>query len=594
MRRAVHLEHRAGARGGAVDGVPVEVEVVAGADHPPRRVRDHVDVRVLDRVEDALGQLGTRLAARDVERSDDQVERREQLVWIVELAVGADLELAAVQQAEALVVRLGRRRPSLLLRREALVEGADERALFLDALGGEAARDRERLRVIGHDLVGVAAAARELSHGFDRHRAVGPVRMGVEVALEVGLGDEIRQAAGEGRLDLAAILAQLRLDERQPEKVICLRLRGEDAELTALVRGDDLAGLVDPGEAVLAQAPALVARHRSEPDVVLLRAGEMDEVGAALAGPHDHEVDLWAAATEADRRLVQAAADDRLDRGQTAEHLDDVVRVVGLRQEIEVTDRFPPPAVRAGGHDASHVEHVEEAFRDLVNEHLGLVEEQPPLAALEPGDALEDQLLGALRETLQAANPAALGRHPELLDRLYPEVAVDQSNGLRPDAGQPKHLEEAGRELGEQLVAVLRAAGRGQLVELVGDRLADARNDRRLALAVCARDLDRGSPDGVRGAVVGHGLVHQLALDLEQVADVVEHLRELAVAQQGDLARRGRLLLGRCLRLGLLVVAVVDHAVDGIEAQVTAWTAALPVFVSNRHPRSINTAIGLV
>src|SRR5439155_683312 len=290
-----------------------------------RRVRDHVDVRVLDRVEDALGQLGTRLAARDVERSDDQVERREQLVWIVELAVGADLELAAVQQAEALLVRLGRRRPSLLL-------------------------------------------------------------------------------------------------------------RGEDAELTAFVRGDDLAGLVDPGEAVLAQAPALVAGHRPEPDVVLLRAGEVDEVGAGLARAHDHEVDLWAAATEADRRLVQAAADDRLDRGQTAEHLDDVVRVVGLRQEIEVTDRFPPPAVRAGGHDASQVEHVEEAFRDLVNEHLGLVEEQPPLAALEPGDALEDQLLGALRETLQAANPAALGRHPELLDRLYPEVAVDQSNGLRPDA----------------------------------------------------------------------------------------------------------------------------------------------------------------
>ena len=80
MGRAVHLEHRAGSRRGSVHRVPVEVEVVARADHPARRVGDHVDVRVLDRVQDALGQLGAGLAPRDVERRDDEVERREELV----------------------------------------------------------------------------------------------------------------------------------------------------------------------------------------------------------------------------------------------------------------------------------------------------------------------------------------------------------------------------------------------------------------------------------------------------------------------------------------------------------------------------------
>ena len=74
VRRAVHLERRAGARGLGVDRVPVEVEVVAGADHPARRVGDDVDVRVPDRVERPLRQLGPRLAAGDVERRDDQVE----------------------------------------------------------------------------------------------------------------------------------------------------------------------------------------------------------------------------------------------------------------------------------------------------------------------------------------------------------------------------------------------------------------------------------------------------------------------------------------------------------------------------------------
>ena len=47
------------------------------------------------------GQLRARLAPRDVDRGDDEVERREQVVLVVERAVGADLELAAVEQPEA-------------------------------------------------------------------------------------------------------------------------------------------------------------------------------------------------------------------------------------------------------------------------------------------------------------------------------------------------------------------------------------------------------------------------------------------------------------------------------------------------------------
>ena len=85
-------------------------------------MRDDVDVRVLDRVEHPLRQLGARLPPPDVERGDHEVERREQLVRVVELAVGADLELAAVEQPEALGLRLGRRRAGLLLRLEPLVE----------------------------------------------------------------------------------------------------------------------------------------------------------------------------------------------------------------------------------------------------------------------------------------------------------------------------------------------------------------------------------------------------------------------------------------------------------------------------------------
>ena len=113
----------------------------------------------------------------------------------------------------------------------------------------------------------------------------------MEVAAQVADADQGRQATGQRRLDLAGVLAQLGLDERQAEERVRLGLARERAQLGG-VAGQRLAVLVDPQEALLGQAPALVAGHRPEPDVVLLGAGEVDAVRAGLARRHDHEVDL--------------------------------------------------------------------------------------------------------------------------------------------------------------------------------------------------------------------------------------------------------------------------------------------------------------
>ena len=83
----------------------------------------------------ARGELGAGLAAGDVERGDDEVESREQVVLVVEPAVGPDLELAAVQEAEALGRGRGRGDPGGLLAREPRVELGDDPALLLDPLG---------------------------------------------------------------------------------------------------------------------------------------------------------------------------------------------------------------------------------------------------------------------------------------------------------------------------------------------------------------------------------------------------------------------------------------------------------------------------
>jgi hypothetical protein len=106
-------------------------------------VGDDVDVGAVDRVQRPPGQLGLRLAARDVDRRHDDVEPGEEVVREVERTVRADLELAAVKEAEAFGRRLRRRRTVPLLPLEPLVERGDDRALLLDAIRGQAAGDRQ-------------------------------------------------------------------------------------------------------------------------------------------------------------------------------------------------------------------------------------------------------------------------------------------------------------------------------------------------------------------------------------------------------------------------------------------------------------------
>ena len=71
--------------------------------------------------------------------------------------------------------------------------------------------------------------------------------------------------------------------------------------------------------------------------------------------------------------------------------------------------------------------------------------------------------------------------------------------------------------------------------------------------------------DGIGGAMVGDGLEHQLALDLEQVADLVEDLGELGVCQEVG-CRRRRIVelvgskIGRQLVRWAVMVGRVRHA----------------------------------
>ena len=196
------------------------------------------------------------------------------------------------------------------------------------------------------------------------------------------------------------VLAQLGLDEREVEERVRLFLGCERAELGGLA-GERLAVLVDPQEAFLGQAPAAVAGALTQPDVVLLRAGEVDPVRACLAGRHHHQVHLGAA-HQPDGGLVRATIEDRIHEAEPGERVDERRRLVGLGKEIEIADRFPPAAIRARGFDAPDAWRRSERFDQPVGQLLGPVKQHPIEPVIELGDPLEDERLGP-------------GGHPALL-----------------------------------------------------------------------------------------------------------------------------------------------------------------------------------
>jgi len=119
----------------------------------------------------------------------------------------------------------------------------------------------------------------------------------------------------------------------------------------------------------------------------------------------------------------------------------------------------------------------------------------------------------------------------ELLDRLGSETR------------ELEELDEARRDLRAKPLEIGHPAGRDELGDLVRDRLADARDLRRVAGPIGRDEVDRAPADRVGGTVVGDRLERELALDLEDVADLVEDAGEIAVGQVGgfvgeDVGRR--------------------------------------------------------
>ena len=104
-----------------------------------------------------------------------------------------------------------------------------------------------------------------------------------------------------------------------------------------------------------------------------------------------------------------------------------------------------------------------------------------------------------------------------------------------PEALDLEQLEQRGRELRQQRVALFERAALGELLEHAGDAFADARNFGDFALGVGKNVVDALGIafDGRSGVAIGADAKAVFAGNLHQVRGLGEHAREFTIFHVG-------------------------------------------------------------
>ena len=326
-RLAVELDESA-SRAGAIEHCgEVEFHRRPLVDEAATRVGEDRQVRMIERLQESLGLAAPGELKACVDRADDVVESGEHLVGQRQRPVLEDVDLDALQYRDA-----------------ADRERVDRLGLARERRRVEAVGRTQELGVVGDADVGEAGVAGRGDHRRERRAAIAPVGVDVQVALQVRAGHERRQAPLAGRVDLAAILAQLGRDPRQAHRREHLFLRAP-AHLPLAAE-----------QAVFVEFQARALRKPPDVDVVTLVAGEVVERRAEARSRHDPEVD-GEPVREHDRRPRAPARDDVGDLVEAAERVDRGSGLLAADQDVEVADRLASAAETAGDHgllDAGH------------------------------------------------------------------------------------------------------------------------------------------------------------------------------------------------------------------------------------------------
>ena len=461
--RACLLQH-----GIHVDGVRITRQ-----QETPRRVAEDGEMRVVERAEDALGHPGLVHGEPGMYRPDDEIEAGEQVFVVIERAVGKDVRLDALEDAE-----VGRDH----------VQRVDLRVLLEHALARHSTSVERRQRVIRDSDVAPAARARRRCHLGDSRLAVGVVGMAVQRAANVAWLEQHRHASSHRKQELRTVLPHLGRNEWQVDEPVD-RLLGRHLQRDA----------ARIAECVAVECHAL-ARQQGEHGAHVL-------LGARGAPERDDEVPLGHAVRSVGERRGHG-------EGIAAACSDD----------IDVADSLTMPPERAG--ELRH--HDIRASADGLNERSTLLHgarmERARARAAKDLDAAQQLRRGFRTEALQRGKPSVARGGFEGINGVDSECLVQQPNLRRRESGHAEQVDQAGWKAVAELLEVVRLTRLLEVADDAEDCLADARRARELTRPVeGAEVVGVQRRNGARRLLVRAGLEPAFAAQFEKGGDLGEN-----------------------------------------------------------------------
>ena len=259
---------------------------------------------------------------------------------------------------------------------------------------------------------------------------------------------------------------------------------------------------------------------------------------------------------------MAAAADDRVDRAEPDEPRHQRLGVGRLREQVEVADRLLLPPERAGGSiDRTPGVEPSTSRSDSISRSAWFRSIRRGFCSSRSTPSRIIASVRSDRPRIVRTRPAraAASRSPSV---RIPSRSWSWRTVFGPRPGIWSSSTRLAGTSGPEPLEVGHPAGRDVLGDLVRDRLADARHLGRVAGPIGGHEVDRAAPDRVGGAVVGDRLEGDLALDLEDVADLVEGAGEVAVRQVRrlvgeDVGRRLVVVIRRAGRVEVVAAASV-------------------------------------
>jgi hypothetical protein len=369
----------------------------------------------------AVRHLPLRHPEPGVHRAHHVVEGAQHVVGVVQAAVGQDVGLDPLQQAEARPSPARRARGS---RRRSPGAACARRP-------GQPAGVAGRLRVVRDPQVAPAARPRRLRHLRHRGAAVGIGGVAVEGAAQVVHLHQRRQTPLRRGLHLAPPLAQLGGDPGEPSAPYTAASSGVSSRVFPrnTPSGASAASAPPPRAASCARCASLPVAKRS---AVAYASGATQRSSTAArppAPPPRAGGSAWGSTPC--WRARKAARARRRDRPRGGHQLQGIHHLQ------------PPPQLPGGGgaDDAGEPLHqLQQGRRRL---HRLEAAAAPPHGAGE-GDALQDLLLGLRAEAGELGDPAGGRGLLQRVQRVDPQLRVQRADALRAQPLDAHQVEEPG------------------------------------------------------------------------------------------------------------------------------------------------------